>query len=585
MTAKQIENIVAKRRIEKHKTKNVLIGVIILAAVALFTSILIFCIESEIELAKYNTSSLTDIANILVVFLLIVIFTAGISVKSIFEASLVGDMVEFRKIKLLGATSKQLKKIICRERNFIFWRFGISGTVIGAILSLFFPLPQNVVAVVSGAISALVIMKIVVSMCTNKLVKRVVNVSLSADIYNSRIFKMRKNTDENKILKSPTFFLGTKYLFVGGKGALVTLISLVFSYTLSFVILSFLASFDEEKLAREDYKFNSSFIVQMDDYGAGGYTKAIIDSPFSDKLEQEISDIQGVTQIVKYRLLKMNFANDEAVHSLCNGDMKVSKAENGNVIPIVINKGAYWYENGDTFYDLGDEISAVIHCGAIDKNVILLVEGFVDRKYDLNIFYTSDENLNILTDVRCDCKWYICADEENMADESVLKLKTLIESSDRLRISSYKEYYYQLIELFGNVKIAVYIVCVIICLFTLINMFDSLVNNLAKRQKDIGIYRALGMSIKQINTLNYIEMFFYILFSGLGGILIGTPLGYFLCIKVAETLRSSYLVYVFPVKYLVIYLLFIFIICMVMKKYVKEYISKVQIIDNICRVN
>lgn len=585
MTAKHIEEIIAKRRIEKHKNKNLLLGVIILAAVALFTSVLIFCIEAEIELAKIDSFSLTDIASILLVFLIIVIFTAGISIKSIFEASLVSDMVEFRKIKLLGATSKQLKEIVCRERRFIFWNYSASGAVIGGIFSLFFPFPKNVTVVVFSFIVSLVVMNIVVSMCTNKLIKRVMKVNVLPDVYNFDVLKKRKISNENKILKSPTFFLSTRYLLSGGKQSLVTLLSLLLSFTLSVVVLSFLASFDVEKLAREEYKYDSSFIVKMSDYGDGGYTNAIIASPFSDMLEREIISIPGVTQIVKYRLLKMNFANDEDIHNLCNGDMDISKSENGNVIPIVINKGAYWYENGNTFYDLGDEIAATIHCGEIDKDVVLLVDGFVDRKYDLNIYYTSDENLNILTDTRCDCIWYICMDEESVVQESVALLKMLIESNGGLQISSFTEYYHQLDKLFRDAQISIYVICVIICLFTLINMFDSLANNLVKRQKDIGIYRALGMTVSQINVLNYIEMGFYVLFSGLGGILIGIPLGYFLCTKVAEALRSSYLVYVFPAKYLIVCLLFLFLIFMIMKKYVNVFVNKVQIVDNIYRVN
>ncbi len=39
-------------------------------------------------------------------------------------------------------------------------------------------------------------------------------------------------------------------------------------------------------------------------------------------------------------------------------------------------------------------------------------------------------------------------------------------------LESYNEYYEQLNKLFGNVRTAIYVVCAIICLFTLVNMLD-----------------------------------------------------------------------------------------------------------------
>lgn len=581
MSVTQTEKTIVKRRIEKHKTKNLLLGIIIFAAVLLSTSISIFCVESEIELAGMGTSSLTEIAYILVIFLLVVILTAGVSVKSIYEVLLINDMVEFRKLKLLGATAEQLKNIVRRERRIIFFRYGVAGALAGAALSIFFPLTFNAVAIVGCTIISLTVMCIVVSRCTNKLVRRVMNVSISVDLDNYNTSKRKKKSNTKRLLKAPARFLGIRYLRSGGKRSLVTLLSLTLSFTLSFVILSLLAAFDEEKLAKEDYKFDSKFIVSMTGYGEGGYTEMLMKSPFTGELEQKIRNISGVEEIVKYRLLKMNFTNDTDTHSLCNADVTVSRAEGDGCIPVVINKGAYWYRNGSHTYALGDKIEAIVHCGELDKQVVLVVDGFVNREYDLEIYYTSDENLDILTDVCCDCKWYLRVDEENMTEGAVDMLKKFVDADENLRLSSYRDYYEQLTDGFRNVKIAIYVVCIIICMFTLINVFDLLVNNLVKRQRDIGVYRTLGMSMKQLSALNYVETGFFIVFSGMGGILIGTPLSCFLCKTIAELFNSSYLVYVFPVGYCTVYILFIFVIYLVMKKYVKEFVEKVQIMDSL----
>ena len=144
-------------------------------------------------------------------------------------------------------------------------------------------------------------------------------------------------------------------------------------------------------------------------------------------------------------------------------------------------------------------------------------------------------------------------------------------------------HFYKYSAVFENVKIAIYVICVIVCLFTFINLFDLSVNNIDSRKKDIGIYRTLGMSVKQVVALNYIEIGFLIIFSGFCGIVLGTPIGKILCKTLADLTRSNYIKYVFPIKYFFVYTSAIIIIAYIMKNYIKEYINKVSIVDNIYR--
>ena len=221
-----------------------------------------------------------------------------------------------------------------------------------------------------------------------------------------------------------------------------------------------------------------------------------------------------------------------------------------------------------------------MQAGDEQKKVTLLVEGFVNSPYDLNIYYTNEDNWSKLTSLTCDQKWYIKADDK-ISDDSVKELNGLIGSNEKLSISSLSEYTAQLKDVFAKVRVAIYIVCIIVCLFTLINMFDLTVNNMEKRKKDIGIYRALGMSDRQVSILNYIEIGFLIILSGLGGILIGTPLGRAICKILADTMRSEYLVYVFPLRFLIVYIIALILIVLIMRRYIKAYVTNVQIVENI----
>lgn len=73
------------------------------------------------------------------------------------------------------------------------------------------------------------------------------------------------------------------------------------------------------------------------------------------------------------------------------------------------------------------------------------------------------------------------------------------------------------------------------------------------------------MSMRQLGILNYIEVGALIVVSGIGGIVIGTPLGKLLCQIIADLMRSNYMVYVFPVKYCLIYFIAILLIALAME--------------------
>ncbi|MCR5803249.1 MAG: ABC transporter permease [Clostridia bacterium] len=576
MSITHIEKTIANRRIRKNRTKSILLGLIISAAVMLFTAISIFCVESEIELSKLGTSSLADIAYVLLAFLIVVILTAGVSVKSIYEVLLVNDMIEFRRLKLIGATSDQLKHIVGRERRTIFWSYAIIGAALGVVISLFFPISKSIPAIILCAVASLIVMDIVVIGCTGKIVKRVMNVSISDDLANIQAPKKKRKSDVRGLTRNPVAFLGKRYLFSGGKRTILTLFSLTLSFMLSFVIFSVIASFDEDKLAKSEYKHDSDFIVALQG-NHGDDDEWMRNSPFTPELEEKIRNVNGVEDIVKFKCLDVVFENDKDTHTISCGDVNVSASSDDGVVPIIINEGAYWYQNGSLKFKEGDRIEAEVNDG---KKVTLLVEGFVNSPYDLNIYYTSEENWGELTSLTCDQKWYIKADDK-ISGDSVKELKGLIEPKENLSMSSLSEYTAQLKDVFAKVRVAIYIVCIIVCLFTLINMFDLTVNNMEKRKKDIGIYRALGMSDRQVCILNYIEIGFLIILSGIGGIVIGTPLGRAICKIMADTMRSEYLVYVFPLRFLIVYIVALILIVLIMRRYIRAYVTNVQIVENI----
>lgn len=89
-----------------------------------------------------------------------------------------------------------------------------------------------------------------------------------------------------------------KYFFSNRKKAFYTLLSLVLSGVLVFVVFSVVSAIDIKELVRQPYYENSSIYLKLNSTAAENATLELMkDSPFTEELKAQIENISGVTEI------------------------------------------------------------------------------------------------------------------------------------------------------------------------------------------------------------------------------------------------------------------------------------------------
>lgn len=153
-----------------------------------------------------------------------------------------------------------------------------------------------------------------------------------------------------------------KILFSNRKKAFYTLLSLVLSGVLVFVVFSVVSAIDIKELVRQPYYENSSIYLKLNSTAAENATLELMkDSPFTEELKAQIENISGVTEIYpskkldceivvpgqpenRYELSINSIVGTTSFETqLVEGDMPYSPNTN-STIPIVINRASPYYE-------------------------------------------------------------------------------------------------------------------------------------------------------------------------------------------------------------------------------------------------
>lgn len=113
-------------------------------------------------------------------------------------------------------------------------------------------------------------------------------------------------------------------------------------------------------------------------------------------------------------------------------------------------------------------------------------------------------------------------------------------------LSEYQAYFY-------NAQIIVTAVMVLICLFAFVNLLNTCIPNTVIRRHDYALLEAAGMTKVQIYQTQNAEILIYFLGSLIGSCVVGIPLGFLICNKIAEIPGLSYISYQFPWLFLLLY--------------------------------
>ena len=525
----RIEKRIAEKSVFSEKNRTFLIRVIILIAAFLlsFSGILLCnATLSTQQIAHVNNT--TEAVGTVLGIVIVLLCTAGLAVKNILYVSVLQRVHEFAQLRAIGATYQQIKSVVKKERDKIAKPCIVLGTVIGFLVNIVLPLhfywiPSIVCAVISG-----IFIWIITALAFQAPAKMAASTSPIEAQHTQATNYFRSVGAKRKLTP---IRIGWMYCRANRKKAAYTFLSLIMSGILMFGVFSILNAINPERLASQPYQGNSDVFVLLNSTADEEYTYDLMKStPFTEEKKQKLYNISGVKDVYelymldgiltnsegeKFELSIENAVNPETFKNEIVEGMQPSHELQNGAIPVAINRQSPYYQKLNMQLQVGDYLPYIIDTGYGQKEVELVVSGFVENSDTGLVIYTSGENMKSLSEMNCTLAWYICLDD-NGKDVATEIIKEIFIDDDRVDVSVLADDVMALEDYFHNAKVIITVLVVLISLFSFINMLNTSITNAIARRHDYALLEATGMTKLQLRKVQQSESFIYLVGSFIG---------------------------------------------------------------------
>ena len=590
----RIEKRIAEKSVFSEKNRTFLIRVIILIAAFLlsFSGILLCnATLSTQQIAHVNNT--TEAVGTVLGIVIVLLCTAGLAVKNILYVSVLQRVHEFAQLRAIGATYQQIKSVVKKEHDKIAKPCIVLGTVIGFLVNIVLPLhfywiPSIVCAVISG-----IFIWIITALAFQAPAKMAASTSPIEAQHTQATNYFRSVGAKRKLTP---IRIGWMYCRANRKKAAYTFLSLIMSGILMFGVFSILNAINPERLASQPYQGNSDVFVLLNSTADEESTYDLMKStPFTEEQKQKLYNISGVKDVYelymldgiltnsegeKFELSIENAVNPETFKNEIVEGMQPSHELQNGAIPVAINRQSPYYQKLNMQLQVGDYLPYIIDTGYGQKEVALVVSGFVENSDTGLVIYTSGENMKSLSEMNCTLAWYICLDD-NGKDVATEIIKEIFIDDDRVDVSVLADDVMALEDYFHNAKVIITVLVVLISLFSFINMLNTSITNAIARRHDYALLEATGMTKLQLRKVQQSESFIYLVGSFIGSCILGIPIGLLLCTHISKIPGLSYFEYHFPVLFVFLYLAAVVMVYHVVSVYQKKSLQQHSIIERI----
>lgn len=533
-----------------------------------------------------------------IVVALIIILSSMLVIYSIFYVSVINKVHEYGKLRAVGATKRQIRKIILREGfilSCISIPLGIAiGYLIGQVvilkalkmdrygvggMNIFIAIGVAVITVISVLLSLL------------KPMKMACNISpVEAMRYDGNDSKQKKRKGYEEINLKKIIFAN---LSRNKKRTVITLLSLSLSGILFIVASTIMNCMNPENMAK-DHSLGD-ITVYLDNYdwnedGSNNLYDIQANNPLGKEMCERLENIPGVKKI---NMEKSAWASidigageknlediqgfdkefyDELSEHLVEGEINKEALESGE--GLVYTHPSYAKEIGIkvgstqviTIYDGKDSykkeftVLALVDIGGAS---IRIPESVMDS------LIKTDTTIRVGLEIKKDMLKSVEEEIKNITDnDEYLSYGTLEDS-----IETYKKS-------MAITSVLIYSLVIIIGVIGLMNLINTMITSIITRKRELGILQAIGLSDKQLVKMLQIEGLFYTVGTLLITLTLGNILGYIAVIIFRNT-GASYAIYDYPLTQTIIMIVAITLVQILITYMVTNNFKKDSLVDRI----
>ena len=502
----------------------------------------------------------------------LVLIGGYIVIQSIFRISINDKIQSYGQLRTIGATPKQIKRIVKNEGR----KLGSIGILIGTVLGvcggfLLFSKGFNAVSYVATVILTLISSWIMVSVSIRKPVKIAAGIS---PIEAVRFTPAQKDIrSRKKNIKLNPVSMGIANFKRDRKKTISIIASLSLGGIILLVVSSMVLLRSPEALARQiypygDYKIYLHSELAVEEAMAAG-------NPLNEKLKQEILAIDGVTDVItKRQSLHINYrANgiDEAGWCDILTEQNYSAVEAALIegtMPadahsIIIDSHTSNRDNirvGETVEVTSGKSTIPVTISGVFDNDSIPTDGHGTVPVDSPLEFATEALFHELHPeiASFDYSWNIASDPKK-ADNVESELKNIVATHTDIaleNIDTIIEYEKNINSfVFGSMEVLSWLVF----LFGVINLINTTLSNQMSRKQENSVLRSIGLTQKQLCKMNICEGLCYAFFATLATLIVGLPASIFACSKFSVGAFAGKVVpYKFPVLEMGLFILVLF---------------------------
>ena len=506
--------------------------------------------------------------------IVIVLIGVYIVIQSIFRISINDKIRSYGQLRTIGATPKQIKRIVKREGR----KLGSIGILIGTVLGvccgfLLFSKGFNAVSYAVMVSLTLISGWIMVSISIRKPVKIAAGISPIEAVRFTPVQKDIRSRKKN--IKLNPVSMGIANFKRDRKKTISIVASLSIGGILLMVVSSIVLVRSPEQIARL-YFPDSDYKIYLQDLSEEMLVKG---NPLNEELKQEVLSVDGVTDIIVARqslhtsiktdanqnsgicdtLTDQNYAMVEA--ALTEGTMPTDSHS------IVIHDQivAYFEDMGVgstvEFSSIdGKQSIPVTISGVFSTSKMPVIFGHGRAHTDGSVFFApKDLFYELYPEITTfDYSWSIVSNPKK-AETVKAELKNIVAEHSNLAldeidtaIAAEKS---QNSAAFGSMQVLSWLVF----LFGVINLINTTLSNQMSRKQENSVLRSIGLTQKQLCKMNICEGLCYAFFATLAILIVGFPISIVASREISiATFGGNVVPYKFPVLEMGLFILVLF---------------------------
>ena len=485
---------------------------------------------------------------------LLIAVVCAIVIYNIFYISVMGKMREYGRLKVLGATPKQLKRVVKRERRFLTAIAIPLGLVCAAGIAMitvpgYWSWGDNIRSVV--VVSLMTYGTVLIA--TRKPMAMAGKVSAIEAVRATAYSQQRGPRVSRQLHRRLTMpRLALMNFSRNRKKAFVTALSLSLTGILLLCVSAYANSVDVKEMAQSQFGDRSQYLLQYEDFAGREFVEMQRENPLGRTLWEELAALPGVDYVTAYSLTCVEIpaisvipGNSEhepfVVRGISQKDMTEMYAGSGVLEGtadyrqlldgdgiLVCPAGSALKEIYRTGYQVGDTVTVSCYNGQSKTYTVMGIVQDVQIGSSTHFFILPEEELSVLYPEISDFTGYVNLHTEQDSDQLRRAVFSAV-SDQRVAVSGLDDLSAELERGLRGELARDYGILVFIFVFSLINLANTLITNLLTRQQEFGVFQSVGMSDRQLSNMLSFECLYYVGITLLVTLTLGTACSLAVC--------------------------------------------------------